>query len=382
MDEGDQSRPGNARRVKVAIVGGGLAGLCAGRLLRFQGIDLCVLEARRRLGGRILTTDETGAPADDGFDLGPSWFWPEMQPALAALVSELGLTSFPQHNDGDVIFQRMSRETPWRYRAAHQEPQSMRLAGGTATLLKALEKSVGQADIVMDARVERLQLQGSAVELTFCRTNGEHETVIAEQVIAALPPRLLAQMAFSPNMDPSALHRWRDTPTWMAPHAKFFAIYDRPFWRDIGLSGTAQSLTGPLAEIHDATTASGAAALFGFPSISADRRDSLGESALTKACLEQLARLFGPEALTPRATIFKDWAADSLTATQADRNGGAHPEISAAAWVTGIWQQHLSLAGSETSTTEPGYMAGAVSAAERAVAKVMQHLGDSGSPRV
>lgn len=30
-----------------------------------------------------------------------------------------------------------------------------------------------------------------------------------------------------------------------------FAIYDRPFWREAGLSGTAQSMVGPLAEIHD-----------------------------------------------------------------------------------------------------------------------------------
>ncbi len=39
--------------------------------------------------------------------------------------------------------------------------------------------------------------------------------------------------------------------------------YFSPFWRDIGLSGTAQSMVEPLLEIHEATTASGAAAFFG-----------------------------------------------------------------------------------------------------------------------
>ena len=51
----------------------------------------------------------------------------------------------------------------------------------------------------------------------------------------AVPPRLLeASVAFEPDIDPAARRRWRETPTWMAPHAKFFALYDRPFWRDAG----------------------------------------------------------------------------------------------------------------------------------------------------
>ena len=76
---------------KVAIVGGGLAGLHAARLLHRAGVDFVLLEARDRFGGRILSVDESGQPSEDGFDLGPSWFWPRMQPAIAALVAELGL---------------------------------------------------------------------------------------------------------------------------------------------------------------------------------------------------------------------------------------------------------------------------------------------------
>ena len=57
---------------EIAIVGGGLAGLYAAYLLQKAGADFVLVEARERFGGRILTVDETGAPADDGFDLGPS----------------------------------------------------------------------------------------------------------------------------------------------------------------------------------------------------------------------------------------------------------------------------------------------------------------------
>lgn len=358
----------------VGIIGGGLAGLYAGKQLHAAGIDFKLIEARERLGGRIVSADETGAVSEDGFDLGPSWFWPEMQPQFAALVRELGLATFPQHNDGDVIFQRMSRETPWRYRATHQEPQSMRLAGGTGTLVSALAKQLPGEALWTGTRVRQIALAGSKARLLVARADGAEETLVADQVIAAVPPRLLGQISFSPSIDPATAERWGKTPTWMAPHAKFFAVYDRPFWRDAGLSGTAQSLAGPLGEIHDATTASGKAALFGFPTVGADARSSMGEAALARACLEQFARLFGPEAPQPRATIFKDWAADPLTATAQDRSAGDHPLPSAAPWVAGAWQEYLSLGGSETSGTEPGYMAGAVSAAQRAVAEVMQRL--------
>ena len=75
----------------VLIVGGGLAGLTAARLLHRSGIDFRLLEARDRLGGRILSAGADGNPSADGFDLGPSWFWPAAQPAMAALVADLGL---------------------------------------------------------------------------------------------------------------------------------------------------------------------------------------------------------------------------------------------------------------------------------------------------
>jgi len=358
----------------VAIIGGGLAGLYAGKLLHADGIDFKLIEARERLGGRILSTDESRALSDDGFDLGPSWFWPDMQPQFAALVQELGLAAFPQHNNGDVIFERMSRETPWRYCAAYQEPQSMRIAGGTATLIRALANHIPRQNVLVATRVKQLAIGPSNTTLALAQADDSEDTLIADQVIAALPPRLLAEISFSPSIDPVTAQHWRETPTWMAPHAKFFAIYNRPFWRDAGLSGTAQSLVGPLGEVHDATTASGKAALFGFPSVGADARASLGEAAFTKSCLEQFARLFGPEALHPHATILKDWAADPMTATADDRIAGAHPIPSAAPWVTGPWQRRLSLGGSETSATEPGYMAGAISAAQRAAAEVVQRL--------
>jgi monoamine oxidase len=55
---------------EVAIIGGGAAGIAAGRRLREAGIDCLVIEARPRLGGRAWTVRDTSGFA---LDLGCGW---------------------------------------------------------------------------------------------------------------------------------------------------------------------------------------------------------------------------------------------------------------------------------------------------------------------
>ena len=43
-------------------------------------------------------------------------------------------------------------------------------------------------------------------------------------------------------------------------------------------------------------------------------------------------------------------------------------------WVSGAWRERLSLSGSETSATNPGYLAGAMDAGSRAAAEVLQRI--------
>lgn len=54
---------------RVLVVGAGMAGLAAARILHDTGFDVTVLEARDRIGGRTWTDDSLGVPCD----LGASW---------------------------------------------------------------------------------------------------------------------------------------------------------------------------------------------------------------------------------------------------------------------------------------------------------------------
>lgn len=361
----------------IIIVGGGLAGLTVARFLHKAGVGFLLLEARDRLGGRILSADATGRPAADGFDLGPSWFWPGMQPQLAALVAELGLPVFAQASEGDIIFQRSAHESPQRFPGMRQEPPSMRVAGGSGALIAALAADLPADSFLLDARVTQLALNEGGVELHFVRSNGAQK-LHASYVVLALPPRVAeATISFAPALDAQTARRWRGTPTWMAPHAKFFALYERPFWREAGLSGAAQSMVGPLVEIHDATSASGAAALFGFVGVPAGQRRQAGRDAIIAASIRQSAALFGPQAASPVAALYKDWADDPLTATAADAIATGHPVADRQPWIGGEWGRHVLLAGSETSMSEPGYLAGAVEAGERAAGELIARFGDN-----
>jgi monoamine oxidase len=374
----------SATPLRVAIVGGGLAGLLAAVLLQRQGVrDLVLFESRDRLGGRILTAGADGAFVDptlaatDRFDLGPSWFWPSVQPQLAQLVDALGLQRVAQFEDGDVMVERAGTQPPVRVRAQADGAGSVRLAGGIASLVAALSGRLETGCVRTGEAVRRLRRVDDQVALEVETASGEVRVWHAEQVLLALPPRLAERsITFDPPLPPELSRRWRDTPTWMAPHAKYVAIYETPFWRDEGLSGAARSGRGPMAEIHDASVPGGHAALFGFVGVPAPVRRGLTEDVLRTHCRAQLGRLFGERAATPLADVLKDWALDPFTATAEDaESGGQHAAAPPNAPRDGPWSGRLAGIGSEWSRDFPGYLAGAADAAIEGVREAVARLG-------
>lgn len=362
------------QNVRVAIVGAGLAGLYAAYSLEKKGIkDYVILEARDIPGGRIASTAHHNGKSDasvaEGFDLGPAWFWPAFQTDMARLVDELELETFQQFETGDMLLERSSSQPPGRTRGYTNSSPSMRIAGGMYALIDALYQRLDSARVVTGQAVRHLRIAEPHVELTSENAEGETFRYFAEHVLLAMPPRLVeSQLTLSPALSNELARQWRETDTWMAPHAKYIAVFDRPFWRDQGLSGEARSAVGPMVEIHDASNPQGKAALFGFLGVPADIRSRVSDGELMTACREQFVRLFGSQAATPEAEFIKDWAKEVHTATVADQaSSGNHP-APALSPGSGVWAGRLTGIGSEWSREFTGYLAGAIDAANRGLA--------------
>ncbi len=324
--------------MEICIIGAGLSGLALASALRADGRDVTVLEARDRPGGRVLS--------QNGHDLGPSWIWPHNLRMLA-LLDRLGLRSFPQHTTGRLVFEdaqgAIRRDLDFATMGG-----ALRIAGGLASVTDALAAGLGDK-LRLSHPVSHVAQDSTGVTVTV-----QDQTIRAAQLVLALPPRLAAQLgAIVPEV-----------PTWMAGQTKLVATYPTPFWRTRGLNGDAISHRGPLAEIHDASLEDArTGALFGFAHPGAARSDGFRDAAL-----EQLVRLFGPDAAEPTELFFKDWSMDPATATPADQAPLAgHPSyrpIPKSARVT--------FAGTETASQDGGFLEGALAAADTAYANLDQ----------
>lgn len=358
----------------VIIIGAGLSGLRIASLLTAQGIPCRVLEARERVGGRILSEIEVDRPDLGKFDLGPTWFWPRYEPVITKLVHELGLKTFPQYQTGHMVTERSRKEPPQQYALPEGATENaVRFVGGVQVLIDAIAATLPDGIIQLSTRVTSIRAKGDgtlAIEMAEGR-----EEIEASAVVIAIPPRLAARnIIFKPVLSSELMMSLLNKPTWMASHAKVIAVYERPFWREQGFSGFATSWVGPLQEIHDASPVSGSGALFGFFGISAEKRNELGEKSLLKLVQEQLIRLFGPLAEHPIALLYKDWSSDPDTAVAEDREPLLDYPVYGPVVGSQSRDKRIFFAGTETARSQGGHLEGALRSADQAVSELMEHF--------
>jgi polyamine oxidase len=98
---------GTGKAERILVLGAGMAGLVAARLLHDSGFRVTVLEARERIGGRVWTDDRVGAAVD----LGGSWVHGVEGNPLALWCDKLGVRLISSEADRLIIDERASAKT-------------------------------------------------------------------------------------------------------------------------------------------------------------------------------------------------------------------------------------------------------------------------------
>ncbi|MBD3796265.1 MAG: FAD-dependent oxidoreductase [Campylobacterales bacterium] len=328
---------------RVVIIGAGISGLYLAMLLQ-KKFDIVILEARERIGGRAFTVN--------GHDLGPSWIWPH-QKKILQLIERLELEIFSQYSDGYALYQS---DTVQRF-IPESKATSYRIRAGMGALCDALAKKLTSVDMQFSSTV--IEIVQDREGLKVFSSDRSYNTDI---VINTLPPRLASKLSYTPVLAPKIYEKLQNTPTWMGYIIKVVVSYKQAFWREEGLSGFAFSHTGPLGEIHDATTQE-EAALFGFASVK--NLSNVTEENI----IDQLCTLFGEKARAYSKIYILNWNDEIYTATQEDKQIlSAHPNYG---YELCAMNDRLYFASTESSYDNGGYIEGALAAAEKIAQKLL-----------
>ena len=453
-------------KVDYVVVGAGFAGLTAARSIAGAGKSVMVLEARDRVGGRVLNLDlGNGAVTERGGTfVGPT------QDHVLALAEALGIGLFDTYDTGDNVYlsngqrstfsdtsptgsapadpvilpdlttvvtqlDQMSTEVPvdapWTAAKAAQydaqtlqswleqnsvtpqfrqlattacEPifgsesrelsllyvlfyiassgnetnpgtfernfntrqgaQQWRFQGGSQLIPLKIASDLGSS-VVLSSPVRRIVQSGGGVQVV-----SDKVTVNAKKVIVAVPPTLAGRIDYSPDLPTE-----RDQFTQRVPQGslvKAGAVYEKPWWRDKGLTGSSVSTDGLVsATFDDSPEDAGLGVLFGF--IGGDKArqfNTMAPDDRQSQVLAEFSTLFGPEAGSPQRYFETNWTAEPWSR-------GCPVALYGPGTLTAYGPAlrkpvgNIHWAGTETSNYWNGYMDGAVRSGDRAAKEVL-----------
>ncbi|KAG8000995.1 Amine oxidase [flavin-containing] [Nibea albiflora] len=379
----------------VIVVGGGISGLSAAKLLKANGLSPVVLEARDRVGGRTFTVrgksypfkgsfppmwnpfvlldfnnlwrtmDDMGkeipreapwkAPHAEEWDkmtmleLFESICWTSTVRQFAKLFVNVNVTSEP-HEVSALWFLWYVKQCGGTMRifSTTNGGQERKFLGGSSQISECMAKELGDL-VKLQSPVHRIDQSGDMVVVETV----DKQTYKAKYVIVATPPGLNLKMHFNPELPPLRNQLIHRVP--MGSVIKCMVYYKENFWRKKGYCGSMviEEEGAPIGLTLDDTKPDGTVpAIMGFILARKCRKLSglTKEERLRKIC-EIYSRVLGTEeALHPVHYEEKNWVLREPVG-------------------------RLYFAGTETATEWSGYMEGAVQAGERAAREVMCALG-------
>jgi len=218
--------------------------------------------------------------------------------ALQALLMAASAGSFSNLVDADFILDK-------------------RVVGGLQQVPLGLAAKLGDA-VRLNQPVRKLRWAGLSSDAGSNPEQGvvavtDSLEVHAQRVILAVPPILYSRISYEPPL-PRRQHQLHQHLS-MGFVIKVHAVYETPFWRAQGLSGTAFSPYELCHEAYDNTNhGDSRGTLVGFVSDEeADGVFTLSAEERKAKILESLSHYYGPEALNPVVYYESDWGSEEWT---------------------------------------------------------------------
>mgnify|MGYP006087704221 CR=1 FL=1 len=371
--------------VDVAVVGAGISGLVCAAALHRLNFTVTVLDARSRIGGRLLNAEGTGV------DLGASWAFPPQETRGLKLASEMGIASIAQRVDGEAFAYQGGRAVRMGNAGERMAPcggGAVRFKGGYAALAAGVAATLPPGALLLGSHVSALKATAAAdieleatggVKVSYATSATTRTAVLhARRVVVAAPPGVVARsITFTPRLPAAQQRKLASTATWCGDWCKLAATFKTAFWRDAGASGVVASPAGvPISiwfeggggdELGDADCA-----LVGLgvgPQCRA--LEGISTSEARALVIRALGGALGAELVEEQleTVAVKSWVSDPLSFAGIEAQGRdyGHSLLRAAT----EWGVHF--AGTE-SEAENGHVEGAIKAGERAAREVASAL--------
>jgi monoamine oxidase len=242
--------------------------------------------------------------------------------------------------------------------------QQWRVTGGTQQLSEWLARDL---DLVLESPVHAIEQDERGVLVHSAKGSWT-----AARVVVAMPPHLMHRIDCRPPLPTlrSQLHQ----RSAMGATIKCFALYDRAFWRERGLSGESVTTSGPVSMSMDNFNSAGQPGLVvfltGAPARGWSERAETTRRALV---LGALGQYFGEEASHPTCYHEMDWSTERFS------GGAPVSNLSPGTWTTfgpALYAPvgRIHWAGTETARESTGFMEGALESGQRVAAEILEAL--------
>lgn len=427
--QGSRRLPAGTRAI---VVGAGLAGLAAAQRLAERGVEVVVLEARDRVGGRVHSVTRGGVT----YDMGASWIHGLTGNPMTTLSDELGLVRAPTDYEARQDFGADGRELTGAaleapFQLLEQVLEAIESPSAETSLAAAIEAAIAAMSLTegqradlryaihvviehefaapasalsalcydegdeqrggdaivpgglvriaehlaagLDVRLSRpvTRVEVGAERVTVHTSDEVHE---AEHVVIAVPLGVLQSGAIAFEPDLSAARRQALAKVGMGLLHKTWLRFESAFWRE-SVSDPFMGFRDPggrFAEWLNLDALLGVPVLLGFTAAAeAERLEALSDEAVVDEALAALRTIFDREGVTvptPTDALVSRWGRDPYSR-------GAYSYLPVGACEDdraelARAEGRLHFAGEHTSTASPATIHGAYLSGRRAADEV------------